>query len=148
MSKRVSNLDLFSFAWLDFRCLFDLLHPHLLVGELAEDVKPDGEHEAQQEEDDSLRQVENIQDRVHPNVRLVLNHVNPAEVRGHEDPQAGKSGLPRRVVAEWCEQLHDDEDHNVRVHDVVQPAKTLKKFWLQLESIKIICKSSTKLLST
>lgn len=104
--------------------MLDLLDPYLFVHELAENVKADGEDETQEKEEDSLWQVQDVENWVHPNVGLVLDHMNPAEVSGHENAEPSESGFSARIIAVRCKHLHNDEDHDVSMHNVVQPSKS------------------------
>jgi hypothetical protein len=116
--------DLFDFSSLfGFRGVFDLLNPNLFVGEFAEEVKENGEHEADEEKDDAHGERQLFEDGVDPDVRLVLDDVNPSEIGCHEEGETDEACFSARILAERREHLHDDEDHDVRVHDVVQPAK-------------------------
>lgn len=80
--------------------MFDFLHPHLLVDKLSKDIKPHREHQAQQEKDDSLRQVEDVENRINPDISFVFDNVYPAEISGHEDCKSGKTHFAARVVTE------------------------------------------------
>lgn len=103
--------------------MLNLFDPDLLVGELSEEIKNNREHEADTEEYDSHWQWQFLKDWVNPNVCFVFDDVNPAEVGGHKDGKSNKTCFSARVFAERREHFHDDEDHNVCVHDMIQPTK-------------------------
>lgn len=116
--------NLVCLCWFSFLVLLllDLSYPNFLVGEFTKHVQSKRKHKTQQEKDDSLWQVEDIEHGIDPNVGFELNDMNPAEISGHEDRESSDTGFAWRVFSEWREQLHNDEDHDVGVHNVIKPA--------------------------
>lgn len=101
--------------------LFQLLGPDQIVEKLPEEIQPDREAQADDEEHDTLRQVQNVQHRIDPDSAVVADDVQPRQVARHEDAQSGQAGLARWILPEAGADLQDHEDHDVGVHHMVQP---------------------------
>lgn len=123
--------DLFSFCSFGFWSVFNLLDPYLFVNKLAKNIKSNREYQAQQEKDYSLRQVKDIKNGINPNVGFVFNHMNPTEIRGHEDSETSETSFSTRIATERCKHFHNDENHDICVHNVIQPTEKIKNHFIK-----------------
>lgn len=101
--------------------LGQLLVPHQLVERLAHKVQHLRDQQRSGKEHDAQRQIEHLQNGIHPGARIRLNNVNPHQIGGAEKGQRNYADASRGISTECGEQLDDNEDHDVGVHDVVHP---------------------------
>lgn len=61
----------------------------------------------------------------------MFDDMQPRQVAGHEDGQRCEAQFSRRILTERCEHFQQNENHDVGVHDVVQPAAR-EKIWIKM----------------
>ena len=109
-------------ALLPFRVRrLERLRPQYIIQLLPEDVQPDREPQQRHEEPHPPGQIQHVQHRVHPNVCVRVDDVQPHQVAQHEGGEYGQTDFPGGVFPETSVELGEDEHHDVGVHDVVQP---------------------------
>lgn len=101
---------------------FNLLGPDGVVEELAQQIQRQCESDDGDKEEDALGQLQDLQHRVYPHAGIVLHHMDPHQVGAHKGGQSGQALTTLRIRTVRGEQFQDDEDHNVCVQDMVQPA--------------------------
>ena len=102
--------------------------PYFVVQKLSDEIQTQTKHQIDEEEDDSLAEIEHLENGIHPKAGHVSNDVNPHQVGYHEDGQSEKALLAGRILPEGNEQFQYNEHDDIRVHDVIQPAEIINVF--------------------
>lgn len=115
------SMDLLMFLSARFQ-LFQFRGPDFVVEILAEEIEAQSKNQNHNEEYDALREVEDIEHRIDPLARYVFDDVNPDEISGHEQGQTSQTGFTRWILPERGDHFQKDENNNIRVHHMIQPA--------------------------
>lgn len=117
--------------------LFQFGGPDFVVEIFAEEVEAQTEYQNHNEEYDALREIKDIEHRIHPLAREMFDDVNPNEVCAHEERQSGQCGFSRWILPECGAYFQNDEDDNIRVHHMIQPAARKAKRKFKISTIRI-----------
>lgn len=107
--------------------MLQFLRPHQVVHEFTAHIEHRRRAHHNDKEDQAQGHRQHVQHRIHPNARIVLDDVQPDQVRGHEREQDLDPMAARWELTERREQLQHNEDHDVRVQDVVQPSAIMNR---------------------
>lgn len=103
--------------------LSQLIGPDFVVDVLAEEVEAKSECQNHNEKHNALWKVEHIEHRIHPFSRYGFDDVNPNEVCQHEEGETGQTLFARWILTEGRAHFQKNENDNVRMHHMIQPAE-------------------------